>query len=579
MFANDFGYGRVGIRKAAVCSHMIKDQGHLPILLSHWDADHFRIAKSFVARKYSGTANDVTRRIWVAPGGNHISGPVTHELAWNIQHNKKLLQWPRETSSSIDSGNIVIVSCEHNKQYQLPDKNNFGALALVIGSRNDIMIYPGDANFESIPGIEQWNGKVRTLIATHHGSTVALKEKGLIGGSIPQASSNQSYTLFSYAKGNTYGHDVQSAFPYYQKAGYQLVDATGTFNNLEDTFEITHFEHNWELADNMLEALPNVEAPAPPLVAVESTQIKAPATQQIPVASVREIRPGLQATSMPEVPTNWAETAQNQHTVVPNDGTSKEIPDVLILPGSGGVTPQPEQDDLLQFAIRDEDGDIVIYDITATKIILEKLPLCIPCNTDYPVTVQLSCHDIEIRGVEPQAGLVPLVRFDVASGFEWAQAADPGQDGQPGNPGYAGGRVRLAVAGDWARTGAGATAAISGLSVQYRGGNGSSGQSGGAGIPGSSGVDGGVVAIDPKGKISHSDPTPKAGTDGGNGGKGGDAGAPGIIANSEVLAVTSKWPAGWNVVIDIGSPGTDSEYGKTGNPGKGMSISPLACFQ
>ena len=556
MFASDFGYGRLeGFRKVKVLSHMIRGQGHLPILLSHWDADHFRIAKSFVAGNRSGTADDVTRRIWVAPGGSHIKGPTTHELAWMIKQKGNLLQWPEETTLKV--GNVTIVSCLHNKQYKLPDKNNFGALALVIGSGNDLLIYPGDANFESIPNMIDYSGQVRTLIATHHGSTVALnKSKGSLGASIPKASSGNSYTLFSYAKGNTYGHNVKNAFPAYEEAGYGVYDATETFYKTgQDTFEIAHFEHEWWASDNSLMAT--------------RIQVTEP-LQQTPAASVRGTRPSIQATSMPQPPVDSTETAPRQVTVVPSEGTSKQFPGALTLTGSGNATHKPGQHDLLPYAITDEFGDIVIYDIIATKIVLEKLPLTIPCNTDYPVTVQISCHDIEIRDTEPQAGLVPLVCFDVASGFDWAQEADPGQDGQPGNPGYAGGRVRLAVAGDWSRTGIGATTPMTGLSLQYRGGNGSSGQKGGAGVPGHSGKDGGVVATDPKGKISHGGPTPENGTDGGNGGRGGDAGAPGTIANSEVLTIGSKWPAGWKVVVDPGSPGTDSEYGKTGSAGKGI---------
>jgi len=164
---------------------------------------------------------------------------------------------------------------------------------------------------------------------------------------------------------------------------------------------------------------------------------------------------------------------------------------------------------------------------------------------------------------------VPLVRFDVADGSEWVQGADAGQDGEPGNPGFAGGRVRLAVAGEWTRTGSGGSSPIRGFTIQYRGGCGSSGQNGGNGLPGSNGVNGGVMAIDPTGKVSYSSDRPKAGGNGGNGGRGGDAGAPGTIVDSEVLAVSGKWP-GWEVIIDTGTPGTQSEYGKAGTAGKGM---------
>lgn len=537
MFANDFGYGRLGGRMVTVCSHMIKGQGHLPILLSHWDADHYRIAKSVIAKKCSGSVDDVTYRPWVAPGGEHMGGPVAQEMAWSIQQHKKLLQWPKGVKK-LESANVAIVCCEHNPQYPKPDKNNDGALALIIGSGNDFLIYPGDANYESIPNISDWSKSVSTLIATHHGSTVALKGSGgTIGGNIPIASSKESYALFSYAKGNTYGHDIETARGYYEAKGYKLLDTTATFHPGEDTFEITNFGHGAQSTPNAVLMV----APANP----------SPQSNQPPMATGRNILPGLQATSMPQPPPNWANAVQKQPREVLDEDRATQFPALLTLSGSGGAAPKPDQDDLLEYAIRDEEGDIVLYDVKASKIVLQKLPLCIPCNTDYPVTVQLICRDLEFGGVVPQAGVVPLVRFDVANGFEWAHGADAGQAGEPGNQGFAGGCLRLAVAGEWTRTGEGASSPMSGLSIQYRGGCGSNGQDGGNGIPVSN-----PWEIKPR--------------ESANGGTGGDAGAPGTIATSEVLAVSGKWPASWTVVIDT-APGTDSEFGKPSTAGKGRS--------
>ncbi|KAK6498101.1 hypothetical protein TWF506_004342 [Arthrobotrys conoides] len=190
-----------------------------------------------------------------------------------------------------------------------------------------------------------------------------------------------------------------------------------------------------------------------------------------------------------------------------------------------------------------------MYEIVARKIILDQLPLSIPCDTDYPVTVQISCQDIEIGSTQPQSGFIPLVRFEVASGAEWSQRADPGQDGEPGNPGYAGGRLRLAVAGNWVFQGA--ADRVSGISIQYRGGNGSNGQSGSQTYRDNDFNDSDVEWV--RGKAA----------------RGGDAGVPGTIADSEVLALTNHWPLGWKFSIDTGKPGTDNEFGKRGQAGKG----------
>lgn len=103
---------------------------------------------------------------------------------------------------------------------------------------------------------------------------------------------------------------------------------------------------------------------------------------------------------MPQPQPDWANSTQKQPPVqLSDENSAKQFPAQLTLGSiSGGAAPRPGQDDLLKYAIRDEDGDIVIYDIMATKIVLERLPLGVPCNTDYPVTVQISCRDLEIRG-------------------------------------------------------------------------------------------------------------------------------------------------------------------------------------
>lgn len=155
--------------------------------------------------------------------------------------------------------------------------------------------------------------------------------------------------------------------------------------------------------------------------------------------------------------------------------------------------------------------------------------------------MQISCHDIEIldAGFQATNGLVTLILFDVANGFEWTnKTAGPvsgqGQNGEPGDPGYAGGRLRLAVAGGWVR--AGGSTPAKGISISYCGGKGGSGQNDGDGAFGRSGPNPGLVPT--MGRA----PTVQlqVGTDGGNGGNGGDVGAPGTIGDSEVLVLSSS---------------------------------------
>ncbi|KAK6498100.1 hypothetical protein TWF506_004341 [Arthrobotrys conoides] len=272
MFANDFGIGlgKTHGSNRDVCSHMIRKQGHLPILLSHWDVDHYIIAKSAVAKEYAGTADDVKRRDWVAPGAKHIKGTVANQFAWSLQRNGTLHQWP-ENTQNLTVENVQIIRCQPNPQYRPPDKNNDGALALVIGHGDELLLYPGDANFESIPGIKRMGGHIRTVIATHHGSTKSLlpkkdfvlspgTKKGdnkLVGASIPIASSGISNAVFSYRAGNSYGHNFETAFPFYEAKGYTICEATELFEVYEDTLCIDHFD-NFPKGGTKLNAFPDV---------------------------------------------------------------------------------------------------------------------------------------------------------------------------------------------------------------------------------------------------------------------------------------------------------------------------------
>lgn len=570
MFASDFGYGKLYDKDVhLVCRHMIENQRRVPILLSHWDLDHYRIAKSAIAGDFTDKEDCVGLRAWVAPGKAHIRGLFANDLAWSIQQNEMLYQWTDDIKN-VKFGNICVIRCNRNWQYKDPDKNNFGALALVVGKGENLLLYPGDANFESIPGIQKMNGNVRTVIATHHGSTTALWDGLYKGGSIPKASSGSSYALFSYAKNNHFGHDARTAFPMYKNKGYRQKDATELLVNGEDTLEITHFINEPETVE-MMAALELQKDVGP--AESHAMETEKSGKQKRPT----KYSPGLGTSRIPDLPPDWKKKADSQPLVHFPSHLPTHFPSEIRLMGSIGST-KPILDDLSTHAIRDEWGDIVMYSITATKIVIGDLPLRVPCNTDYPVAVQITCQDIEINISESdQSGPIPLVRFDVGSGEEWLVEANPGQDGRSGNPGHAGGRLRLAVAHDWVIRNPSRTLYNSarpaidlkgfpGFSIQYRGGKGGNGQRGGVGLPGTNGRDGSYIAIYPfENRVSKSDPAAEAGTDGVDGGRGGNAGCPGTIADSEVLAMNEKWPGSWKVVID------SRDFGAVGSAGKGIS--------
>ncbi|KAL7812096.1 hypothetical protein V8C44DRAFT_89908 [Trichoderma aethiopicum] len=567
-FANDFGYGKLDDNDKKVCYHMIKGQAAVPILLSHWDADHYRIGKSSHAKDFSGKPDDITLRPWIAPGREHITGTISNETAWLIQQHGNLHQWT-DSIDYIQSKNVTIVRCRRNNQFNYPDKNNFGALALFVGKGDNLLLFPGDANFESIPEISSANGLVRSVIATHHGSTRSLGTGNQMGASIPTAtSSGETYAIFSYSQGNSYGHDIANAYPYYQKKGYGEPETTARLGvDGNDTLELAHFGTGWDkkkatpikftFANHQLNAstISFADNQLSGQVAAEEAMDEEALDSGEPA---HPTAPAVKGFKLPEPPADWQAQTHSMPAAKLHDKYQKSLPEVIYLTGSGGA--DPNHDDLAEYAIKDADGDVIFYDITAAKVVMDKLPLNVPCRTDYPVTVQITCQDIELVHDETyKEPILPLVRFNVASGQPWQHPATPGIDGMPGDPGYAGGRLRLAVAGDWLGTTQVLASTVMGVSVQYRGGHGSNGQKGGAETQPKSG--GLVVILEPmKGSLDGS-------------GDGGDAGEPGTVPDSEILAVAGKWPTGWEVKLDLGKPGTDSEFGRPGAAGIGGGMS------
>ena len=442
------------------------------------------------------------------------------------------MEWS-DTTNRTAFANITILRCQADNPV-LSDKNNNGALALLIGSGNALYLYPGDANFEWVSGISALDGKVQTIVATHHGSQLSITSqksgsRGQVGVTIPRANANvESTVLFSYGLGNSYGHNLKKVYPFYKDKGYKSSDATETFNvPTEDTFEVTHFGGGTGRQ----------------------------------VSSMSGDAPRSKLSILPEPPNDWVAQIEALPRLQPADNPNGDFPALCALKGTASTS--EFVDDLAAYAIKDKFGDIVMYEIAGTKITIETPPLRVPCRTDYPVAVCITCEDLEIKTTAAVTGMMKLIRFDVRNGDEYTVKANPGEDGRPADPGYAGGRLQLAVSGNWrvmasttvvydsqTNTTLPSSTTLKGFSLQYTGGRSSNGQTGGNPV--------------------------KSGSATKAGGKGGDADEPGTILNSEWLYLAGKFPESWTFTIDTGDPNTALGFGRVGQPGSaGQGMSPL----
>ena len=475
-----------------------------------------------------------------------MNGIVAPALARSVD---EMVYWPRN-STYISVGNIVVLQCMHKNGNPDPDKNNYGALALVVGSEDQRLLYPGDANFECIPEIDHFAGKLSAIIATHHGSLRSLEIAFRpTGDSIPKANTAGGVVCFSYGARNPFKHDMERVFEYYQSKGFDPGDATAKLPGQTDTLEITmNPGAHWSTAQSH----------------IYKGKVQA-----------------LESDSLPEVPAS---------------GTAAKNSDFQsLLEISGSDKKDISQDDLAAYAVRDPWGDVVSYNVIGTKIVVHNLPLCVPCITDFPVEVQIQCDEFEVQSIE---ATVPLVRFNVTNGPDWRATGNPSGTGREGEPGFAGGYLNLSVAGDWliklpqdkigfsSKDFAAKTEQALHLTVQYRGGRGSNGQKGGRGLDGTPGGNGtdddvktrqglGLRAV--LGTSSWVDKGASAtkGTNGGQGAKGGNAGIPSTICQSVLNATAEKVPSGdrMSFALDLGTGqdlfGAPAVAGSGGNGGKG----------
>lgn len=166
-----------------------------PVILSHWDMDHWASATRVAGARDS---------MWIVP--RQRIGPTHAKLAADLHSRKHLLIWPSGTSLRLPFGRLV--GCTGS------NRNNSGLALLYSPARRAARaLLPGDAHYECIPKLAR---KALThLVATHHG--------GRYRGPAPRASGRESLIAYSFGAPNTYGHPCGSSRLRHQAAGWRAV--------------------------------------------------------------------------------------------------------------------------------------------------------------------------------------------------------------------------------------------------------------------------------------------------------------------------------------------------------------------
>lgn len=204
--------------------------GRPPIVLSHWDWDHWAYAlNSWSYDRSVGGArpewkSGALRRPWLVPPDIGLKlGPSHHKLMEDLRRQSKggirsLHVWPtKEKSKAI--GNLVLLRCSPPKG--VPRSRNDSGLAAVVrindGSTSGWVLLPGDADFRSIPlrlvGKELEQEPLVGMVASHHGGKLPVF-------SIPETRAPGARLVVSTGH-NHYGHPSAQMLANYGFLGWK----------------------------------------------------------------------------------------------------------------------------------------------------------------------------------------------------------------------------------------------------------------------------------------------------------------------------------------------------------------------
>jgi hypothetical protein len=196
-----------------------------PIVLSHWDMDHWSSAR----RRFTQALS----RTWIAPRQSPL-GKAHGALITSILASGRLLIWS-PPSGSIRSGRLELVVCTG------PGRNHSGLALYVSGpAGQDEVLLPGDAAYVYVPNA--LTAKLHALVAAHHGGN-------LVKPGIPtSAGAAHSRLAYSYGTGNKYKHPRPMARSDHDGAGWEdkIANPSRSRNLVRET-PIGHLSIHWTM--------------------------------------------------------------------------------------------------------------------------------------------------------------------------------------------------------------------------------------------------------------------------------------------------------------------------------------------
>lgn len=177
--------------------------GHdVPIVLTHWDKDHY-----YSAVKKNTAAQSCE---WLVP--RQLASPFAILFAAKLTNAKC---WPEAHGNAVvgtrigKSKELQIRKCLPFDPTATSENRNLSGLAVTLvetGSEQRVMVLPGDCHFDGIPNMP--GGSIHVVVAYHHGSATGWTSA--TGAVIAKATSTRRLA-YSYGP-NPYGHPQHSNY-------------------------------------------------------------------------------------------------------------------------------------------------------------------------------------------------------------------------------------------------------------------------------------------------------------------------------------------------------------------------------
>ncbi|MEN8516901.1 hypothetical protein [Burkholderia sp. RS02] len=216
------------------------DAGIAPVVLSHWDWDHWAYAlESWRYDRARGAPfatwkSAALHRPWLVPAPEKAMklGPSHYLLILKLYHQRwegrRALHFWSRRKSMWETGNLTLLKCSTKKR-DVSYRNNSG-LAMVVriddGWKRGLVLLPGDCEFDSIQfdRVSSWDSRrIVAMVASHHGGKLNVF-------AIPETTVSDARLVISSGK-NRYGHPNSRMLDNYRLQGWHDQQHTNSWHH------------------------------------------------------------------------------------------------------------------------------------------------------------------------------------------------------------------------------------------------------------------------------------------------------------------------------------------------------------